>query len=51
MEPDGSWRQLAIGGIAGSKLQRLVPDEDLAIKMSTLLLRLMFAFEDLRVSD
>lgn len=51
VQPGGNWRQLAEGGIAGSKLQRLVPDEDLAVKISTLLLRLMLAFEDLRVSD
>lgn len=50
-EPGGDWRQLARGGIAGSKLHRLVRDEDLAVKISTLLLRLMLAFEDLRVSD
>ena len=47
----GNWKRLAAAGITGSKLQRLVPDADLAVKISTLLLRLMFAFEDLRVSD
>lgn len=50
-EPGGDWRQLAREGVAGSKLHRLVRDDDLAMKISTLLLRLMFAFEDLRVSD
>lgn len=50
VEAGGNWRQIAAGGIAGSKLQRFVRDEDLAVKISTLLLRLMFAFEDLRVS-
>ncbi|CAM9190525.1 unnamed protein product, partial [Hapterophycus canaliculatus] len=36
-------------GVRIKKLQRLVKDDDLAIKISSLLLRLMSAFEELRV--